>query len=66
MSSRKTFWVIAVIVALAGIAAAVAFFVTKYMRSKQQVDELGDYCDELESIYTDEDYDILDEEEYAE
>ncbi|MBQ8533590.1 MAG: hypothetical protein IJ462_02025 [Clostridia bacterium] len=65
MSSRKTFWVIAVIVALAGIAAAVAFFVTKYMRSRQQVDDLGDYCDELESIYTD-DYDALDEEEYAE
>lgn len=65
MSSRKTFWVIAVIVALAGIAAAVAFFVTKYMRSKQQVDDLGEYCDELENIYSDDDY-AFDEEEYAE
>lgn len=67
MGSRKTFWVIAVIVALASIAAAVAYFVTKYMRNKQQVDELGDYCDELENICYDEGaYDALDDEEYAE
>lgn len=67
MNSKKIFWVIAVIVALAGIAAAVAIFVTKYMRNKQEVEELGEYVDELESICCDDEvYDFSEEEEIAE
>ena len=34
--SRKTFWIIASIIALAGVAAAVAYFVAKYVRSRNE------------------------------
>lgn len=33
--SRKTFWIIASVIALAGVAAAVAYFVAKYVRSRK-------------------------------
>ena len=31
MDGKKTFWAIAVVIALASIAAAVAYFVTRYV-----------------------------------
>ena len=34
--SKKTFWIIASVVALAGVAAAVAYFVAKYVRSRKE------------------------------
>ena len=34
MDGKKVFWIIAVIVALASVAATVAYFVTKYLSKK--------------------------------
>lgn len=35
MDGKKVFWVIAVLVALASIAAGVAYFVTRYLSKKE-------------------------------
>ncbi|MGN1081387.1 MAG: hypothetical protein ACI4QV_04785 [Acutalibacteraceae bacterium] len=48
-NNKKLFWLVAAAAAVASIAAAVAVFVTKYLRKKQEVEELTDYCEELES-----------------
>ena len=51
MDGKKTFWAIAVVIALASIAATVAYFVTRY------VGRGGFDCD-CDDLY---DYDDLDE-----
>lgn len=51
MDGKKTFWAIAVVIALASIAAAVAYFVTRYVGK-------GGYDCDCDDLY---DYDDLDE-----
>ncbi len=48
MEEKKTFWIIAVVVALAGVAAAVAYFVTRYISKRNA--EFDDFygCDCLD------------------
>lgn len=55
--SRKTFWIIASVIAIAGIAATVAYFVTKYVRSRktEKFEDLYD-CD-CEDFFDDYDCD---------
>ena len=45
MNEKRTFWIIAVIVALAAVSAAVAYFVTRYLRAQTCEEMLDDYCD---------------------
>ena len=53
MDGKKTFWAIAVVIALAGIAAAVAYFVTRYVNR-----DAYDFDCDCDEFY---DYDDLDE-----
>ncbi len=52
MDGKKTFWIIAVIVALAAISAVVAYYVTRYIRAHK--------CEEMLDDYNDYDYDYDD------
>lgn len=45
MDEKKVFWIIAVVSALAAISAAVAYFVTRYLRAQTCEELLDDYCD---------------------
>jgi hypothetical protein len=45
MNEKRAFWIIATVVALAGISAAVAYFVTRYLRAQTCEELLDDYCD---------------------
>ena len=45
MDSKKIFWVVATVITLAGVAAAVAYFVTRYLRAQECDELLDDYCD---------------------
>ncbi len=45
MDGKKVFWIIAVIASLAAISAAVAYFVTRYLRAQKCEELLDDYCD---------------------
>ena len=38
MEEKRTFWIIAIVVALAGISAAVAYFVTRFVRERRAED----------------------------
>ncbi|MBQ6819146.1 MAG: hypothetical protein IJP35_06025 [Clostridia bacterium] len=55
MDGKKVFWIVAVIVALAAVSAAVAYFVTRYLRAQKCEEILEDYCDYDYDDY--EDYD---------
>ncbi len=45
MEEKKIFWIIAVVAALAAIAGAVAYFVTRYLGAREAEDMLDEYCD---------------------
>lgn len=45
MEAKKVFWIVAVLSALAAISAAVAYFVTRYLRAQTCEELLDDYCD---------------------
>ncbi len=49
MEEKRTFWVVALVVALVAVSAAVAYFVVKYLRAQS--------CEELLDEYDDYDYD---------
>lgn len=54
MDGKKIFWIIAVLVALAGVAAAVAYFVSRYITPDDFCD-CDDYfdCDECDDCIDD-------------
>lgn len=54
MDGKKVFWIIAVVVALASVAASVAYFVTRYLAKNDYAydgyldcDDYDDYADDF-------------------